>query len=328
MKKLLIILFLSGLYAHVWAQDRMLTGKVTSAENDEALPGVNVFVKGTTKGVVTDLEGFYQIQVAEGDVVVFSYVGYLNEEKLIGTETTVDIVLIADIHTMDEVYVVGYGTQKKSVITGSIAKISAEDLEKSADLRVEQAIQGKAAGVMVMNNSGQPGDNLTVRIRGVGTYRDADPLYIVDGLPLTRDAMDYLNSSDIASIEVLKDASASAIYGTRGANGVIIITTKQGKKSTPIKVTYDGFYGIQNAWKKQDMLNSEQYLEIMNEAQANDGRSNPLFDEATIALIRDNGWDTDWQEAIFNKNALKTSHTLSFNGGGENNTYSSSLSLF
>jgi TonB-linked SusC/RagA family outer membrane protein len=160
------------------------------------------------------------------------------------------------------------------------------------------------------------------------TYRDADPLYIVDGLPLTRDAMDYLNSSDIASIEVLKDASASAIYGTRGANGVIIITTKQGKKSTPIKVTYDGFYGIQNAWKKQDMLNSEQYLEIMNEAQANDGRSNPLFDEATIALIRDNGWDTDWQEAIFNKNALKTSHTLSFNGGGENNTYSSSLSYF
>lgn len=152
---------------------------------------------------------------------------------------------------MDEVYVVGYGTQKKSVITGSIAKIGAEDLDKSTDLRIEQAIQGKAAGVMVMNNSGQPGDNLTIRIRGVGTYRNADPLYIVDGVPMTGQGMDYLNTSDIESIEVLKDASASAIYGTRGANGVIIITTKKGKKGTSISVTYDGFYGVQNAWKNK-----------------------------------------------------------------------------
>jgi TonB-linked SusC/RagA family outer membrane protein len=259
---------------------------------------------------------------------VFSFIGYLEEEIAVGANTFIDLALFRDIQSMEEVYVVGYGTQKKSVITGAIAKIDAEDLEKSTDLRVEQAIQGKAAGVVVMNNSGQPGDNLTVRIRGVGTNGNSDPLYIVDGLPMTGAGMDYLNSSDIASIEVLKDASATSIYGTRGANGVILITTKQGKKNSPISVSYNGFYGVQNAWRKLDLLNSEQYIEIMNEAQFNDGRSIPLIDEATVDQIRQNGWDTDWQEEMYYPNAPKQSHTLTFAGGGDDNTYSSSFSYF
>ncbi|QQS50216.1 MAG: TonB-dependent receptor [Bacteroidota bacterium] len=328
MKKIITIFFLLSLFIMSWGQEKMITGKVSSADLNEPLPGVNVFVIGTSRGVITDINGNYEILVSEGETLIFSFVGYLEEEKTIGSESLLNVSLVIDILSMDEVYVVGYGTQKKSVITGSIAKIGAEDLDKSTDLRIEQAIQGKAAGVMVMNNSGQPGDNLTIRIRGVGTYRNADPLYIVDGVPMTGQGMDYLNTSDIESIEVLKDASASAIYGTRGANGVIIITTKKGKKGTSISVTYDGFYGVQNAWKKQDLLNSEQYIEIMNEAQANDGRSTPLFDDATIDLIRTNGWDTDWQKEIYNANAVKTSHSLTFMGGGEDNTYSSSLSYF
>lgn len=328
MKKLFSIVFLLGTFVFTWGQEINVKGKVSSADAGEGLPGVNVIIKGTSIGTITDMDGNYSINASSEDVLVFSFVGYLDEEIAIGTNTVIDVSLVTDILSMEEVYVVGYGTQKKSVITGAIAKIDSEDLEKSTDLRVEQAIQGKAAGVVVMNNSGQPGDNLTIRIRGVGTNGNSDPLYIVDGLPMSGAGMDYLNSSDIASIEVLKDAAASAIYGTRGANGVILITTKQGEKNKPVSVTYNGFYGVQNPWRKLNLLNSDQYIEIMNEAQSNDGRTNPLFDQAAIDEIQQNGWNTDWQEEMYYPNAPKQSHTVSFSGGSDVSTYSSSFSYF
>lgn len=327
MKRNLIMIYLLVFGTLIWAQEKTITGLVKTSDTEESMPGVNIFVKGTTNGVVTDLDGKYTINVNEGDVLVFSFLGYLDEEITIAAQTVVDVTLVPDVTAMEEVYVVGYGTQKKSVITGSIAKISAEELEKSTELRVEQAIQGKAAGVMVMSNSGQPGDNLTIRIRGVGTNGNADPLYIIDGLPLPKEAIDYLNPADIESIEVLKDASATAIYGTRGANGVILISTKKGKKNKPMQVSYSGYYGVQNTWRKQDLLNADEYIEIINEMQTNDGK--PVkFDQETIDMYKANGWDTDWQDEMYFENAPKQSHTLSFTGGGEDNTYSSSLSYF
>jgi TonB-linked SusC/RagA family outer membrane protein len=225
---------------------------------------------------------------------------------------------------LDEVMVVGYGVQKKSVVTGAIAKIGSDDLRASKDLRIEQAMQGKTAGVIIMNNSGQPGDNMTIRIRGTGTDGDPDPLFIVDGLPLEKEGLDFLNPSDVESIEVLKDAASAAIYGTRGANGVVIITTKQGKKGQKLSVSYDGYFGVQNPWRKLDLLNSRQYADIINEASMNDGAGQYFTDAEMATFVH----DTDWQKEMINRNAMKSSHTVAFAGGGENATYSSSLNYF
>jgi TonB-linked SusC/RagA family outer membrane protein len=299
-------------------------GRILSADG-EPLPGASVLIKGTTTGTTTDVDGNFTLAVPENSILIVSYVGYLAEEITITTQTEVNITLVPDISKLDEVIVVGYGTQKKSVVTGSIAKVDATQLQNTKDLRVEQSLQGRTAGVVIMNNSGQPGDDLTVRIRGVGTNGDPDPLFLVDGLPVNKSSLDYLNTADIESIEVLKDASSAAIYGTRGANGVVMITTKQGKKSEKISVTYDGYYGVQNPWRKLDMLNTDEYIEIFNEANYNDGAKNPLFSDAAIDTMI---WDTDWQDEMYNYNAPKQSHTLALSGGGENSTFSSSLSYF
>jgi TonB-linked SusC/RagA family outer membrane protein len=306
-------------------QEIKVQGQVTDAEG-EPLPGVNVIEKGTTNGVVTDTDGNYTINVESGDaVLVFSFIGYLSEEVLVGTQSSINLTLIPSIEALEEVVVVGYGVQKKSLVSGSIAKVDRTELQKTSDLRIEQALQGRTAGVMIMNNSGQPGDNLTIRIRGVGTHHDPDPLFLVDGLPMEKEGLDYLNPSDVESIEILKDASSAAIYGTRGANGVILITTKQGKKGEKFKVTYDGYYCLQNPWRKLDMLNASEYIELFNEAFENDGKSNPLYAQEAIDTMI---WDTDWQDEMYYYNAPKQSHTISINGGGEHSAYSSSLSYF
>jgi TonB-linked SusC/RagA family outer membrane protein len=300
-------------------------GLVTDAEG-EPLPGVNVIEKGTTNGVVSDVDGNYSITVESGDaVLVFSFVGYLSEEIYVGDKTSINLTLIPAIEALEEVVVVGYGVQKKSLVSGSIAKVDRIELQKTSDLRIEQALQGRTAGVMIMNNSGQPGDNLTIRIRGVGTHHDPDPLFLVDGLPMEKESLDYLNPADVESVEILKDASSAAIYGTRGANGVILITTKQGQKGEKFRVTYDGYYCLQNPWRKLDMLNASEYIELFNEANENDGKSNPLFSQQAVDTMT---WDTDWQDEMYYYNAPKQSHTISINGGGENSTYSSSLSYF
>ena len=186
---------------------------------------------------------------------------------------------------------------------------------------MEQALQGAAPGVMVMSNSGQPGDGWTVNIRGFGTPDGAEPLYIIDGLPVGGSALDILNPNDIQSMEVLKDAAAAGIYGARGSNGVVIITTKTGKKNSKPVVTYDGFYGVQNPWHRQDVLNSDQYVRVINEAYVNDGKV-PFFNGNEVLP------NTDWQDAMYYENAPKQSHHFGITGGSEFGAFSSSLSYF
>lgn len=309
-----------------FAQSRKITGTVTDEETGEGLPGVTVLIKGSSLGTITDLDGNYSITLdGENPILVFSFVGYLAKEVPANSSSVLDVKLGLDIQTLDEVIVTGYGTQKKSVVTAAISKIDATDLARNKDLRIEQALQGRAAGVVIMNNSGQPGDNLTIRIRGTGTHGDPDPLFIVDGLPMEKEGMDYLNPADVTSIEVLKDGASSSIYGARGANGVVIITTKQGKKGQKMSVSYDGFYAVQNPWRKLDMLNAEEYIMIINEAADNDGRANPIFSASAIDTMR---WDTDWQDEMYYKNAPKMSHSVSFTGGSDNGTYSSSINYY
>jgi TonB-linked SusC/RagA family outer membrane protein len=306
-------------------QEINVQGVVTDADG-VPLPGVNVIEKGTMNGTITDTDGSYSINVESADaVLVFSFIGYLSEEMLVGPQTSISIELIPSIEALEEVVVIGYGVQKKSVVTGAIAKVSTDIIERSSDLRIEQVLQGRTAGVMIMNNSGQPGDNLTIRIRGVGTNSNPDPLFLVDGMPMEKEGLDYLNPTDVESVEVLKDASAAAIYGTRGANGVILITTKQGKVGKKPEISYESYYSVQNPWRKMDMLNASQYIDIINEAGENDGRATPYFTDAAIDTMH---YDTDWQDEMFYENAPKMSHKISISGGSEKSAYYSSLSYF
>lgn len=320
---LIILLMVSELSA----QSRTIQGVVADQETSEPLPGVTVLVKGTSLGTTTDLDGTYRVSIPvdlENPTLVFSFVGFAAQEEVVGERTTINIELGVDLQSLEEVIVVGYGSQKKSLLTGSISKIDEKILDNVKTVRVEQALQGAAPGVMVMSNSGQPGDGWTVNIRGFGTPGGAEPLYIIDGLPLSGAALDILNPNDIQSMEVLKDAAAAAIYGARGSNGVVIITTKSGKANTKPAVTYQGFYGVQNPWHRQDVLNSDQYVRIINEAYVNDGKS-PFFTPDKIANITA---DTDWQDAMYYENAPKQSHHVGITGGNDMGSFSSSMSYF
>ena len=251
MKKLLSVLFLlSFTLASVYAQDIQVKGTVISGADNEPLPGVNVVVKGNaTTGTITGIDGEFALSVPSDAILSISYIGFKSLEIPVNGKRELKIVLQEDSEALDEVVVIGYGTQKKSVVTASIARVSSEDLANTAPVRMDNALKGLAAGVTVTSSSGQPGAAAQIRVRGVGTIRTengaADPLYIVDGMPI-EGGLDYLNPSDIASIEVLKDAASGAVYGARAANGVILVTTKSGKIGKT-KVTYDFSYGWQSA---------------------------------------------------------------------------------
>ncbi len=326
MKKI-ILCFLLGLFAAggpVLAQTASVYGIVRDAASEETLPGANIMVEGTSIGTMTDVMGAYELEIPAGDIrVVVRYVGYLTQTREVslspGQRIELNISLSPDVALLEEFVVVGYGVQRKSVVTGAIAKVEASEIERAAPLRVEQVLQGRTAGVMVTSNSGQPGDGLTVRVRGTGTINNANPLYVVDGMPVG--GIDYLNPSDIQSIEVLKDASSTAIYGSRGANGVILITTKMGK-SDAFAVTYDAYAGVQNAWKKVSLLDAPEYVMIWNEAYANDLRARP-FDPELVSGI---GQGTDWQDAIFYQDAPIQEHNLTFSGGTNNTVFHTSFS--
>lgn len=324
MKKVVLALLILMYSFAVFAQGIQVKGVVTSADDGQPIPGVSVVVKGTTLGMITDINGSYSLNAQGNSTLVFSFVGMKTQEIPVNMKTVINVVLATEQTDIDEVVVVGYGTQKKSLVTGAISKVNSEELKKSSDMRVTQALQGKTAGVVISSNSGQPGDQVSIRIRGIGTNGDAEPLYIIDGLPMSGSGTDFLNSNDVESIEVLKDAASSAIYGARGANGVILITTKSGKKDTKMTVSYDGYYGVQNPWRKLRMLNSQEYMMLTNEAAMNGGLS-PKFSAAQIA---ENTIDTDWQDEMFNYNAPKQNHSISFNGGNDKISYSSSLNYF
>jgi TonB-dependent starch-binding outer membrane protein SusC len=317
MKKIILLnLMLLG-FMLCQAQSR-ITGTVTDA-NNESLPGAYVLMKGTDRGTITDFDGGFSLDASSNDVLVISYIGYITKEVQIGTQSVINVILIEDITSLQEVVVIGYGSQKKKVVTGAIASVSAEQITSTPVLRVEQALQGRTPGVQVTNLSGQPGEAPTVRIRGTGTTGNSNPLYIVDGLPVG--GIDYLNPGDIESMDVLKDAASAAIYGARAANGVVLITTKSGTKGK-LSVSYSGYLGIQNVARKIEMLNADQYKIMMNEGARNAG----LTEEFDLNEIPSN--DTDWQEELFQNNTPMSSHQISVSGGGEKSTFASSISKF
>ena len=310
----------------LFAQPRTITGKVTDTTG-ETLVGVNVLAKGTTIGTATDINGNYSIQVNSETVALSAfYIGYLSQDISIMGKTTVNFILEKDIQDIDEVVVIGYGVQKKKLVTGATSQVDGDALEKRNSTNALQAMQGQVAGVNITSSSGQPGEEMKVTIRGLGTIGNASPLYIVDGVQTTD--INYLNSADIESIDVLKDAASAAIYGSRAANGVILITTKKGKAGTS-QITFDAYYGVQNLAKKVDMLNTEQYVMIMNEQAANSGLVEKRwpFDPANLPAYTQNGVaNTNWLDQMFVKNALSKNIVVGASGGSEQSTYSMSLS--
>lgn len=351
MANVLYVLLLSIIFqGNSYAQERTISGKITD-DKGEPLIGVNIFVKGTTLGTVSDNEGKYTLNVPDNETVLtFSYIGYLEEQIAVGNQSMINLNLVPDITNLDQVVVIGYGTMKKKLSTGANAHVSGDDMEQKHSLRLEQALQGLTSGVQITSNSGQPGSNFKVRIRGVGTIGNADPLYIVDGVP-TGD-VSYLNPSDVESVDILKDAASSAIYGAQAANGVVLITTKKGKAGEA-HISYDGYYGVQNVISKVDVLNTQDYVMLMDEAYINSNpnyRTNrrypynlpflPQFNENGDVAYDNNGnilidpsvWDSvktvNWQDYMFAKNAPVQSHSLSVDGGSEKSIYSASLNYF
>lgn len=326
MKKLLSVLFLlSFTLAAVYAQNIQIKGTVVSGTDNEPLPGVNVVVKGNTStGTITDFNGTFTLSAPADAILSISYIGFKSQEIAVKGHKDIKIVLLEDSETLDEVVVVGYGVQKKSVVTASIAKVSADDLASTAPVRMDNALKGLASGVTVTSSSGQPGAAAQIRVRGVGTIRTengaADPLYIVDGMPL-EGGLDYLNPNDIASIEVLKDAASGAVYGARAANGVILVTTKTGKIGKT-KVTYDFSYGWQSAWKKRDVLNASEYALMINEGAINAGIAPKFSDPYSY------GQGTNWQDEVFNNNAPMMNHQVSVSGASEKVNYLFSLGFY
>ena len=326
MKKLLSVLFLlSFTLAAVYAQNIQIKGTVVSGTDNEPLPGVNVVVKGNTStGTITDFNGTFTLSAPADAILSISYIGFKSQEIAVKGHKDIKIVLQEDSETLDEVVVVGYGVQKKSVVTASIAKVSADDLASTAPVRMDNALKGLASGVTVTSSSGQPGAAAQIRVRGVGTIRTengaGDPLYIVDGMPL-EGGLDYLNPNDIASIEVLKDAASGAVYGARAANGVILVTTKTGKIGKT-KVTYDFSYGWQSAWKKRDVLNASEYALMINEGAINAGIAPKFSDPYSY------GQGTNWQDEVFNNNAPMMNHQVSVSGASEKVNYLFSLGFY
>lgn len=326
MKKLLSVLFLlSFTLAAVYAQNIQIKGTVVSGTDNEPLPGVNVVVKGNTStGTITDFNGTFTLSAPADAILSISYIGFKSQEIAVKGHKDIKIVLQEDSETLDEVVVVGYGVQKKSVVTASIAKVSADDLASTAPVRMDNALKGLASGVTVTSSSGQPGAAAQIRVRGVGTIRTengaADPLYIVDGMPL-EGGLDYLNPNDIASIEVLKDAASGAVYGARAANGVILVTTKTGKIGKT-KVIYDFSYGWQSAWKKRDVLNASEYALMINEGAINAGIAPKFSDPYSY------GQGTNWQDEVFNNNAPMMNHQVSVSGASEKVNYLFSLGFY
>ena len=313
-----------------WA-DVKVSGTVVQKSDDEPLIGVSVMVAGSKMGTSTDIDGNFVISVPENSELKFSYVGFEPQTLNVGASDMAGVVvkMSEDSQVLDEVVVVGYGVQKKSVVTASIAKVSSDDLSHVAPVRMDNALKGLAAGVNVTSNSGQPGEGSRVRIRGTGTINDSDPLYIVDGMPID-DAFDFVNPNDIESIEVLKDAASGAIYGARAANGVVLVTTKKGKEGKA-KINYNFSYGWQSPWKRRKMTNATDYAILQNERAINGGQA-PVF--ANPYNLTDSNGDpiigggTDWQDLVFNDNAPIMNHDVSVSGATDKVNYYFSLGYF
>lgn len=323
----------------VTAQEQTVNGVVTDADGIP-LPGVNVVVKGTNNGTQTNFDGEYEIDVADPDgILVFSYIGFQTLEVQLDGQSTINVSLETDQESLDEVIVVGYGTVRKSDVTGAVSSINAEDLNPGANASVDQALQGRVAGVQISQSSNEPGGGLSVNIRGAGSINaGSQPLYVIDGVIVNngsvaatggqgftgnrtpRNPLNSLNPNDIESIEVLKDASSTAIYGSRGSNGVVLITTKSGK-SGKLNINYDTYYGFQEARKRLDILTPTEYQQVLNDIIA-DGGGDPGQEVTEIE-----GEGTNWMDLVLRR-APTQNHNISFSGTTESIDYYTSLNYF
>ncbi|MBN1415937.1 MAG: TonB-dependent receptor [Bacteroidales bacterium] len=304
---------------------KVVTGTVIDANTNESLPGVSIQIKGTVTGTVTDIQGKFSISVSPSDILIISSVGYLDEEIVVGDQTEIVMKLVPDIIGLEEVVVVGYGVQKKKLVTGATVQVKSEDLVKNNVNRIESALQGFTPGMSLIKKSGQPGSDFNITIRGLGSVNGNDPLVLIDGVP---GSLTTLNPSDVETVDVLKDAASAAIYGSRAGSGVILVTTKKGKAGKT-QISYDFYYGLSNPTKKVDVLNAQEYAHLMNEGYYNlypTGTRVP-FSQAKLDSIDNLGHTgTDWQEEITNKHAPSQSHYLGITGGTDKSSYSISLS--
>ncbi|MCG8320264.1 MAG: SusC/RagA family TonB-linked outer membrane protein [Cytophagales bacterium] len=325
MKKVYPLVLFILVFTGLSAQNRTVGGTVQS-ETNEGLPGVNVLAKGTTNGTITDVNGNFKIEMAPDEtVLVFSYVGYLTEELDVTLQSNVTVQLQPDLETLQEVVVIGYGTQQKINVTGSVEEIDGQEIARQPVFQTSQALAGLAPGLVATQTSGQPGDDgAAVRIRGMTTLGSAskrDPLILVDGIP---DNMNGGDPNDIESISILKDAAAAAIYGSRGANGVIIITTKR-DKTGDLKLNYNNYFGVQRITQNLEFLDGLGYIENLNKAIP--GTYDDTFIANYIATRgADESPDTDWVDEVFSEDGFQPYHRLAVTGGSERAQISASIS--
>ncbi len=319
----LIVLGFLFITLQAFGQDRTITGVVTDASDGSTLPGVTVIVKGTNQGTITDIEGVYRIEAGPDATLVFSFIGMVTREIPVDGRSVINVALTPDLVGLDEVVVVGYGTQRKSDLTGAVTTVNAEELQQLSTINVAQALQGRASGVHITQNSGAPGAGMQIRIRGITSISNSDPLFIVDGFPA---GIGDIVPSDIESIEILKDASAQAIYGSRAASGVILITTKRGRVGDT-RVTFETNVGVQEVWRKLDLPGASDWAIMHMEQYLNDGISLPhpnymsrqVYEVLQFAAAG-NYRGTNWQDEIY-RPALQQNHTLTINGGNEKNQF-------
>ncbi|WP_280745213.1 MULTISPECIES: TonB-dependent receptor [unclassified Parabacteroides] len=319
-------------------QDKRITGVIVD-ESNLPIIGANVIVKGTSLGTITDIDGKFSLEVPVNAILQVSYIGYTSKEVAVGNQSTLRIILEEDSKTIDEVVIIGYGSVKKSNLTGAVSSIKTTELQQTPITSIDQGLAGRASGVQVTQTSGMPGAVASIRVRGSSSLQGGnEPLYVIDGFPVysgggfgetggksQMSGLATVNPGDIESIEILKDASATAIYGARAANGVVLVTTKSGKKGRDI-VTFESSWGIQSVAKKIDLMNAQEYAALINEAYTNDGLS-PYYNATQLAEIAKLGKGTDWQDELF-RTALTQSYQLSFSGGDEKTTYAISGGYF
>ena len=307
---------------------KKITGTVVDAQGP--VIGASVVEKGTTNGTVTDFDGNFSLSVKTGATIVISFIGYETQEIKVGNQDNIQVTMKDDNAVLEEVVVVGYGVQKKKLVTGATVQVKGEDIAKLNTTNALTAMQASTPGVNITQSSSQPGKGFKVNIRGVGTIGNSSPLLIIDGINAgtADDGLNGLNPNDIESIDVLKDAASAAIYGARAANGVILVTTKQGKEGK-LSLQYDGFVGWSNAYKVPAMLGAKDYMSVINETYFNTYGSVPQWNTLVPQSILDRvnqGWNgTDWFKAYENKNALQFSHAVTLNGGTDRSKFSISL---
>jgi len=324
LQKPLVFLFLLCLFPLGAMAQSIIKGTVND-ENGEPVIGATVKVKETQKGTITDFDGNYSIEAASNATLVFSYVGYVTQEVKVGGKSTLNITMKEDNTTLNDVVVIGYGTMKKKLVTGATVQVKGDDIAKLNTTNALEAMQSSTPGVQITSASSQPGKGYKVYIRGMGTIGDSQPLYVIDGV--AGGNLDGINPNDIESIDVLKDAASAAIYGSRAANGVILVTTKQGKVGK-VEITYNGAFGWSNAYKRPQLLNAQQFLTIMDEYGFNTSGKKVNFADYMPQSILDkvaSGWEgTDWWKEFENKNALQQNHSITLTGGSELSKFSMS----